>query len=217
MRVLFATPYRAHTHPALLDGAMGLRDAAVAAATSAGYAVDVALYRDEGGPPQSQPYAGNARARNALLAAHLTPEHDLVLWVDADLVRYPADIIPRLDEVRDGGVAAPFVYLDKEAPGRFYDTAGFIEFSGQHTPIWPPHFTQPGPVVSLLSVGCCYLIPADVYRSGAVYAPAPPHVEHWPVMRHAAAMGLPIVADRRIEAFHAYLPDYGERWHDGRQ
>jgi hypothetical protein len=220
MRILGASPYRPTLHPDLLRVGAGLRAAAIATATEAGYQVDVAIYADpvrrESGEPR---YAGHARVRNATIERFLLPEHDAVLWVDADLVRYPAEIIPALDAVRWGGIAAPAVYLDKEAPGRWYDTAGFIEApGGRHTPIWPPHFRQPGPVVELLSVGCIYLMPADVFHAGHRYAAPPePYVEHWTIMEAARAMGYPIRADLRLEAYHAYLPSYGEAWHTGHE
>jgi len=216
--VLIATPYRVTTHRSLLDQAATLRREATELAVAAGYIISEAVVCDDAPiTPDPEPYARHAGVRNALIADCLRPEHDAVLWVDADLVQYPATIIPRLDAVRRGGIAAPAVYLDKEAPGRWYDTGGFIEIENRHTPVWPPHFLQPGPVVNLLSVGCIYLAPAQIYRDGARYAPASPHVEHWPVMRFAAARGLPIVCDLRLAAYHAYLPDYGEGWHDGRQ
>jgi hypothetical protein len=51
-------------------------------------------------------------------------------------------------------------------PGRFYDIAGFVE-QGRWARFTPPFFDQPGPVFELDSVGCCYLVNADLYRHGA--------------------------------------------------
>lgn len=205
MNVLIATPYRRRTHPALLERAAALR---------AHLKGDVCVYEDCSGPvPGDLPYASNARARNHILDIALKPEHEAVLWVDVDLVDYPADIIERLDAVRDGGIAAPFVYLDGFYH-HFYDTGGFIEDT-EHSRVRPPHFDQPGPVYQLKSVGTLYLAPADLYRAGARYAPAPPYVEHWPVMQFALQHGYKIVADSRIEALHAHLPSFGENWHRG--
>lgn len=222
MRILFATPYRATTHPDLLRQAGELRDAALHLAWMRGYTVDVGLYADSSPRQRGLPsFTLNAQARNALLETFLTPEHEAVFWVDADLIRYPSDIIMQLDQVREGGVAAPFVYLDhSERLGgksqRFYDTMGFIEALAPARP-YAPHFSQAGPVVRLRSVGCCYLIPAQVYHAGGRYVATPPYCEHWSIMRAAEALGYPIVADSRIEAWHAYLPDYGEKWHSGQE
>jgi hypothetical protein len=219
MRILWATPYRPSLHPDLLRIGAGLRAAAVAHAITAGHTVDVALYQDPNPDATGLPaYARHARVRNEVVDRWLRPEHDAVFWVDADLVRYPADLITALDAVRDGGVAAPAVYLDEVAPGRWYDTGGFIEIPGQHTPIWPRHFWQPGPVIDLLSVGCVYLMPAAVFHAGHRYAaPPPPYVEHWSIMQAAKAMGYPVRCDLRLEAYHAYLPSYREEWHTGHE
>jgi SAM-dependent methyltransferase len=51
-------------------------------------------------------------------------------------------------------------------PGRFYDIAGFVE-QGRWARFTPPFFDQLGPVFELDSVGCCYLVNADLYRHGA--------------------------------------------------
>jgi hypothetical protein len=219
MRILWACPYRATTHPDLLRIGAGLRAAALAHAAEAGHTVEVALHQDLTEPTMVQPaYARHARVRNRLIDIHLRPDHDAVLWVDVDLVRYPADIITALDAVRETGVAAPAIYLDEAPTGRWYDTGGFIETPGQHTPIWPRHFRQDGPIINLLSVGCLYLMPAAVFHAGHRYqAPRPPYVEHWSIMEAARAMGYPVRCDLRLEAFHAYLPSYREDWHTGHE
>lgn len=74
--------------------------------------------------------------------------------------------------------------------------------------MFPPWFDQTGPVIELASVGCCYLIPAHVYRRGVRYAPPgiPGPVEHWSVMRQA---GLRVCARTDVRVIHAWLPDYG--------
>lgn len=51
------------------------------------------------GRPRSRRAAlrqGRAKARNAALREALAPEHDWVLWLDANLSRYPADALRRL-------------------------------------------------------------------------------------------------------------------------
>ena len=89
------------------DSRDGTYDALAAAAPELLHRVDdVALHRwDYGfqidGPrwaPEVQRRRREiiARSRNRLLAAALRPDHDWVLWLDADLVDYPADLLRRL-------------------------------------------------------------------------------------------------------------------------
>ena len=88
------------------------------------YALEIVRVCDEFEFTGREPYAHpQATARNALLDAYLKPEHDLVMWIDADLVDYPADIITRLDKVNPGGVTAPMVLI--EGMEQFYDTYGY--------------------------------------------------------------------------------------------
>ena len=113
--------------------------------------------------------------RQAMVDRHLRDER-WVFWVDADLVDYPAQLIDELIHRAEGGIAAPLVIMEGDAssppsgrgfgPGRFYDIAGFVE-QGRWARFTPPFFDQPGPVFELDSVGCCYLVNADLYRHGA--------------------------------------------------
>lgn len=184
-------------------------------ATCTGIVFEVA--RDDAAivvPDAAPRYSRHAAARNHLIDTRLTPEHDYVLWVDADVIAAPPTL-PR-DLLAHGGIAAPLVLLD-HCGDRFYDIGGFLE-RGARANLYPPYWTQPGPVVTLDSVGCVYLIPAWLYRAGLRYAPPPhghPGVEHWSVMCEAAALDVPIVADMRLTALHAWLPDFGLELHAG--
>lgn len=163
--------------------------------------------------PTGHKYETNARARNALLAAHLRPEHSHVLWLDSDLVQVPADLIERLLAVSDCDVVAPFVYV--EPPGDwFYDTGGFVR-AGLGAAMWPPHWDgYNGGLVELDSVGTCYLAPAALYREhGLRYAVAGDEVEHTGLLAQARARGYRVYATDAVTVLHAYLPHYGERWH----
>jgi hypothetical protein len=106
--------------------------------------------------------------RQTVLEAHLKPAHTAVLWVDADIIAYAPDLLTRLEALGPENVGAPAVLLDRWRE-RFYDIGGFLEERGG-TPAFarmaPPWFDQPGPVVDLVSVGCVYRVPADVYREG---------------------------------------------------
>lgn len=160
-------------------------------------------------PASPSLYAKHAAVRNYMLDTYLKPEHDRVLWIDSDLVDYPANLPALLLEANHDGIAAPLVLLDQCGP-RYYDIGGFIE-EGRRFRMVPPYCTQTGPLWELDSVGCCYLIPAWLYREGVRYSPPPTdyYVEHWSVMQEAKAKGVKIVALRDIVAKHAYLPLFG--------
>lgn len=205
MNILALQPYRPSTPPALLGRAAALFAALVAAHPEHTITVDRRPGVAVDPPPGA--YGPHAAVRNAFIAASLRDCHDYVLWVDADLTAYPADLLRRLLSL--GGVAAPAVVLDRAET--FYDIGGFIE-AGRPFRASRPWCNQAGPVVDLDSVGCLYTVPADVYRAGARYRPDGPRygVEHYSVCQAAKAMGYPVRADLSVEARHAYLPDWGE-------
>jgi hypothetical protein len=162
-------------------------------------------------------YAPHAAARNYMLDRYLKDEHTHVLWIDSDLIDYPADLVTQL--LASGAeIAAPLPLLDP-SPARlamfanplwFYDIGGFIE-QGRRANLGPPFFAQDGPIIDLESVGCCYIATAALYRAGARYHPPVTdyYVEHWSVMQQARKRGMRIVALRDVHAIHAWLPDYG--------
>ena len=53
-----------------------------------------------------------ATIRNIVIHEYLRPEHEYVLWLDADVVRYPADLVKRLYETNPTGVSAPLVVIE---------------------------------------------------------------------------------------------------------
>lgn len=158
-------------------------------------------------PPHPSKYIRHAMIRNHMLDTYLRDHHDVVLWIDSDLVDYPAEIPTLL--VDAGPIAAPYVYLDRCLP-RFYDIGGFIEH-GKRFAMYPPYCSQEGPVVQLDSVGSLYTFPAALYRAGLRYSSptADYYVEHLSVMEAARAQGVPVVALSEIKVLHAYLPEYG--------
>lgn len=190
-------------------------------------------------PPSPSRYARHAAVRNYMLDTYLRPEHTQVLWIDSDLVDYPADLPTQLADAEavctvcgtseysvritldaydcgtcgnawaSSSITAPLVLLD-QCGARFYDIGGFIE-GGRRFPLMPPYSLQDGPCWALDSVGCCYLAPAWLYQAGVRYSPPPTdyYVEHWSVMTEARARGVRIVAVPGLVARHAYLPEYG--------
>lgn len=205
MNILVLQPYRLDTPKALRDRARALLDVMVAAHPE--HAFTVVHRPGVVVDPLPGAYGPHAAVRNQLIDALLQPWHDTVLWVDVDLISYPADILRQLLAL--GGVAAPAIILDKAET--FYDLGGFIEDGRPFRP-YRPWCNQPGPVVELDSVGCLCVVPADVYRRGARYRPDGPcyGVEHYSVCQAAKDMGYPVRADLSIEVRHAWLPDYGE-------
>ena len=264
--ILIAQPRNPHNPPALT----AVADALLARLHAANPTLDLDVQVDSAPikvPADSPAYTRHACARNHLIDTRLRDEHTHVLWIDSDLIDYPADLPTRLWGVAMGrrcpacfdtaiafhahgfgdcgacgyswlqmghgkeAITAPVVTLDYHEgrdyggmnwPDRFYDIGGFIE-NGRRVRMHKPWFDQPGPMYDLDSVGCCYLIPAWLYREGVRYAPPGlPHyrrwqgggvgpfcVEHYSVMRAAAAAGLRIVALGEVRAVHAWLPDYG--------
>lgn len=178
----------------------------------------------EPGPPGSGKWYRLAEARNRLLDAYLRPEHDYVLWVDADLVDYPADL-PALLYEANPDITAPMIFLEG-TEDIFYDTLGFVE-NRSRTSRHPPYFRHLNgqALYDLDGVGCTYLIPADILRD-VRYESLPVdyerdgpsvwrtgHTDHWPVMREARRRGLRVACLTTVRAYHADLPKYGEAFH----
>jgi len=105
-------------------------------------------------PANGHKYGPNAQARNQLLDKCLAASHTHVLWLDADLVTVPADIIEQLAAISAHDIVAPFVYVE-HSDRRFYDTGGFVKNgkdAAMYWPIWPDYF---GGLVELDSVCTC--------------------------------------------------------------
>lgn len=217
MNILILQPIRPTNPPAL----RAVADALLSRLPAANPSLTFDIRQDDSAvevPPHPSLYMRHATVRNYMLDRYLKPEHDAVLWVDSDLVEYPADLPTRLANAAlkshswTGVIAAPMAVLSPSSgfQDRFYDIGGFIEH-GQRANMYPPWFQQQGPVIELDSVGCCYLAPAWLYRDGVRYSPPPTdyYVEHYSVMQQARARGVRIVALTGVRAVHAWLPDYG--------
>lgn len=158
-------------------------------------------------------YGPNAAARNLVLDRCLRSGHTHVLWIDADLVKVPADLIEQLLAVSSRDVVAPFVYVEPPG-GWFYDTGGFVKNgvgAAPHGPIFPGYA---GGVIELDSVGTCYLAPAALYSThGLRYRVAGNEVEHRGLLAQARSLGYRVLATDAVKVEHAYLPNHGEHWH----
>jgi glycosyltransferase involved in cell wall biosynthesis len=201
--ILVAIPYKIGMNPELLKR---MRELAAQITTPM---VEIAEYANK--PTWSDiPFAPHAAARNALLDARLKPWHEWVMWIDADIVDYPPDIIDQLRSVNYGGITAPMVLI--EGSSQFYDTYGFVEH-GHHISHIPPYFDGCGRLIDLDAVGSVYLANARVYHSGARYHPTPGQTEHFSVMQQAKSMGMLVRCKADMVVFHADLPRYGEGYH----
>jgi hypothetical protein len=153
----------------------------------------------------------NAMLRQAMVDDYLEDADDFVMMVDADLNDYPAELPGELIRRGGGNVAAPLV-LHQGYPDKYYDTAGFVE-NGHRASEFPPYFEQKGPVLELDSVGCIYIVPAQVFRDGAKYEPSDWFTEHFSVCKKAKEQGFKVLGFSDLIAMHAHLPWYGERHH----
>lgn len=98
MTVLILQPIAPNTTPALRARA----DALLARLEGANPGMTFDICQDDAAlppPPHPSIYMKHATVRNYMLDKYLRPEHTHVLWVDSDLVEYPADLPTRLMDV----------------------------------------------------------------------------------------------------------------------
>lgn len=172
-------------------------------------------------------YRPNATARNELIDQFLEPEFEWVLWMDIDIIQAPKNLIEALmseslEHATDIGpaITAPMVWMErvKDGPvsiengGWFYDTGGFQDEAGEFAD-FRDGVAGSGRTVEMQSVGCVYLVPAELYRQGLRYRPTGHEVEHLSFCHAAKAQGARVIAVRELNVTHAYLPKYGEAWH----
>ncbi|HWM24530.1 MAG TPA: glycoside hydrolase family 99-like domain-containing protein [Chthoniobacterales bacterium] len=234
--VLVLTPISPTLDPAVIRRARELAER-----TTNGMRGCRIVYDDTGeAPPRGSTFPHRLAAmtplRQAMIDRHLRDER-WVFWVDADLVDYPANLLEELISRAEGGIAAPLVLMEGDlsepaypagfGPGRFYDIAGFIE-NDRWARFTQPYFDQPGPVYRLDSVGCCYLVNADLYRWGAKHeldhaskafiaenrdwpddaiklnqsGPANSFTDHYSVCEFARKVAVPVQAFADLIAYH---------------
>lgn len=202
-KVLVAIPYKSTLNP-VLRARMNVLSTRLSV-NNPGYIVELCRFENDTKGIPGDPFSPHAIARNKLIDQHLT-DHDLVMWIDADLVDYPPNLITLLD---NGCVAAPIVLI--EGSTQFYDTYGYRE-NGKCVGAYQPYFESQEKLVNLDAVGCAYLIPAVVYKNHR-YHTTPGQTEHYSIMESARSMGMRIVCNTEVTVFHADLPKYGESWH----
>ncbi len=111
--------------------------------------------------------AAIARSRNHLLARALDDE-DWVLWIDADVIGYPADIIEQLLATGQDIVHPHcLIQLDRQPP-RTFDLNAWRDHGRLHM----DELRAEGDLVPLDAVGgTMLLVRADAHRDGLVFPP----------------------------------------------
>ena len=118
-------------------------------------------------PAQAQRRSVLAKARNTLLFRALDDE-DWVLWLDVDVIEYPANIIQRL-LATGGDIVHPNCVLEYGAPS--FDQNAWRDHGSLHL----SDLRDEGELVPLDSVGgTMLLVRADVHREGVIF-PATPY------------------------------------------
>jgi glycosyltransferase involved in cell wall biosynthesis len=112
-----------------------------------------------------------ARSRNHLLL-HALDDEEWVLWLDADVIEYPPDVIERLLAAGQD-IVHPHCVL--EYGGRSYDTNAWRDHGTRHL----HDLRAEGDLVPLDSVGgTMLLVRADVHRDGIVFPSFPYGLPH---------------------------------------
>ncbi len=118
---------------------------------------------------QLQRRAALARSRNHLLSRALADE-DWVLWIDADVIGYPADIIERLLAAGKDIVHPHCVIEPGYAPRRTFDLNAWRDRGRLHM----DDLRAEGDLVPLDTVGgTMLLVRADAHRDGLIFPPFP--------------------------------------------
>jgi hypothetical protein len=211
-KVLVPMPYKPTLHPKLVD--MMLDNLEALTKNNPLFDIEIGFNTDpEPRLADERVWAPVGRIRNKTIARFLRPEHDYVLWIDADIVQYPADLLTQLYQVNPKGITAPMVLI--QGCDTFYDTAGFVTLSMQNAvpqmPYWPRDIDSLAPF-ALAGVGACYLMPAWPYQRD-IWHQDTPWTDHWPMMEAIRQAGEQVLALPGCVVYHAHLPSYGENWH----
>ena len=146
-----------------------------------------------------------AYLRNIILDEALKDE-DYVLWIDSDIVDFPANLIRDLMK-HNMTLVAPSVWI--EGTSQFYDTLAFRDIYEQNVPAF--HLPYKG-LVEMGSIGACYLAASKVYtKMNLRYRGG--DSEHAMFCQDLRKTGEKVYADFDIIIRHANLPQYGGKWH----
>jgi Anp1 protein len=130
-----------------------------------GYTLPPGIHRGAE-PHQAQRRATLAKSRNHLLF-HALDDEEWVLWLDADVIEYPPDIIERLLETGKD-LVQPHCVLDYHGPT--FDKNAWRDHGRLHL----EDLRSEGDVVKLDAVGgTMLLVRADLHRDGLIFPPFP--------------------------------------------
>ena len=113
-RVLVAVPFRESMPDSITERLASLLGELECGSAAAGFQLTLGL-TSASAPKESRDLTGRGRisaVRSGLVARFLRPEHAYVLWLDADIVDAPADLVARLHAANPGGVSAPAVVIE---------------------------------------------------------------------------------------------------------
>ncbi len=123
-RVLVAIPIKPEMHPYLKKNAIEHASELVLGNPK----FDVVLHFDfteiPKVPTDVRPWSKVARIRNKIVDSVKWDTYDYVLWIDADVVEYPKDILTQLIEANPTGICSPLVLIEKTE--LWYDWAAFV-------------------------------------------------------------------------------------------
>ena len=188
-------------------------------------------------PTDKTAWARVTRARQALLDSIDVLRWDYVLWIDADVVEYPADMPSRLILANPDGIAAPMVFIEGQE-ARLYDWAAFIQDGRSHIePNNPaqikgrnlshdaPYWDEPPPdrtfghmgIMPMDCVGTIVMVQSRIL-AGHVFDDHPVFTDWFTLCKKARKIHGPrgVVVDRGISALHADLGSgkyENEQWH----
>ena len=241
-RILVCIPIKPTLHPGLRDRCVALASALPAANPGLNLALDIDTTPIPPDPADCRPWSKVCRIRNRMLDRIDRDAFDFLLWIDADVIDYPADMPTRLLAGNPAGISAPLVLI--EGTDRSYDWAAFVMAGKDHVlptdrrrvwgrnlahepPYWHEHdpprveddagasprwYEPAGAVVNMDCVGTITLVPTWVYRR-ARYEDHPAFTDHYPLCLACRQAGQRVTVDRSLIAYHADLPKWGEEWH----
>lgn len=154
--------------------------------------------------------------RNLLIFEALEDE-DYVLMTDSDIVDMPRDLIQRLMNV-GADIVAPMVFIEdfrEFGDAYFYDQLAFIKdgISFDYLfPYIPGYDFLPAKPVYVDSVGTCYLVSAQVFRSGVKYVSDEDTSEQIGFCQRVKRYGFKIAVNPDVRVLHVNFEQYGEKF-----
>lgn len=140
------------------------------------------------------PWSRVKRIRNKMVSETNMENFDYALWIDADMVEYPADFPERAISINPSGITAPLALIEKTTT--FYDWCGYVPQNKSHIDeerigyiygrqigLIPPYLPinveerktyisdmlndkldDNNPIIEMDCVGCMYLMPAHTFK-----------------------------------------------------